>query len=120
LLAASRPVEALKSLDEGIARFGSVVTLQLRAIEIERKSKQYDNALKRVETILRQSARKDQWLLARAQILEEADRKQKALESWREALLAIDQLPENRRGTADTQERSKEIRAALARLEREL
>jgi tetratricopeptide (TPR) repeat protein len=120
LLAASRPVEALKSLDEGIARFGSVVTLQLRAIEIERKSKQYDNALKRVETMLRQSARKDQWLLARAQILEEADRKQRARESWREALLAIDQLPENRRATADTQERAREIHAALARLEREL
>ena len=61
--------EALRGLDEGIRRLGPVVTLQLAAIDLELRRKNYDAALARLDQITAQAERKQPWLARRSEIL---------------------------------------------------
>ncbi len=62
------PGAALRGLDQGIARLGPVVTLELAAIDLDLLLKKYDSALARLDRIAAQAARKDYWLARRAEI----------------------------------------------------
>lgn len=62
------PAAALRGLDQGIARLGPIVTLELAAIDLDLALKNYDSAVSRVDRIAAQAARKDYWLARRAQI----------------------------------------------------
>ncbi len=85
---------ALTGLDEGIAKLGSLVTLQLMAIEVEVKRKRWDAALTRLDGIAAQSERKESWLVRRAEILLLAERKDEAQQTLVAALAAIQSLPD--------------------------
>lgn len=89
--------EALRGLDEGIKRLGPLVTLQLAAIDIELRGKNYDAALTRLDLIAAQSERKETWLVRRGEILKAAGRNQEARDAFNAALVAIDSLPPARR-----------------------
>ena len=89
--------EALQGLDEGIKRLGPLVTLQLAAIDLELRSKNYDAALTRLDLITAQSERKEMWLVRRGEILKAAGRNEEAREAFNAALAAIDSLPPDRR-----------------------
>jgi predicted Zn-dependent protease len=66
--------EALRGLDEGINKLGPVVTLQLAAIDLELRRKNYDSALARLDQIAAQAERKEAWLVKRNEILKLAGR----------------------------------------------
>lgn len=85
--------EALLGLDEGINKLGPVVTLQLAAIDLELRSKNYDAALTRLDQIAAQSERKEAWLVKRGEILKLAGRDDEARAAFSAALLAIESLP---------------------------
>jgi predicted Zn-dependent protease len=87
------PGEALRGLDEGIARLGPVVTLQLAAIDLELRRKNYDAALSRIDQIAAQSERKEAWLVRRGEILKLAGRDDEARAAFNAALVAIESLP---------------------------
>lgn len=89
--------EALRGLDEGIRRLGPLVTLQLLAIDLESRRKNYDGALARLDLIAAQSERKEMWLVRRAEILRNAGRIEEARAAFKAALLAIESLPPDRR-----------------------
>jgi tetratricopeptide (TPR) repeat protein len=89
--------QALDSLDEGIARLGPIVTLELAAIELERCMKNWDGALRRVERLARVSPRQESWLVRRGDILSEAGRNAEARAAYAQALEAIESLPERYR-----------------------
>ena len=89
--------EALQGLDEGIKRLGPLVTLQLAAIDLELRNKNYDAALTRLDLITAQSERKETWLVRRGEILKAAGRNEEAREAFNAALAAIDSLPPHRR-----------------------
>jgi predicted Zn-dependent protease len=89
--------EALRGLDEGINKLGPVVTLQLAAIELELRSKNYDGALTRLDQIAAQSERKEAWLVRRGDILKLAGRDEQARAAFNAALVAIESLPAARR-----------------------
>ena len=74
-----RIYEALGGLDDGIRKLGPVVTLQLAAIELELRRKNYDAALTRLDQIAVQSERKEPWLVRRGEILKLAGRVHSAL-----------------------------------------
>src|ERR1041384_553853 len=93
---------ALNGLDEGIAKLGPLVTLQLDAIELEMDLANYDGALKRLETLAGQSERKETWLARKGEILLKAGRTQEARAAFGESLQAIKQLPEPLRTTKST------------------
>jgi tetratricopeptide (TPR) repeat protein len=106
--------EALRGLDEGIRKLGPIVTLQLPAIELELRRKNFDAALERIDTLAAQSERKESWLLQRGQILRLAGRKEKAQEAFRDALTAWQSLPENIRETKAGQQLGQQIRSELS------
>ena len=89
--------EALRGLDEGIKRLGPLVTLELAAIEIELRRKNYDAALDRLDLIAAQSERKEMWLVRRGEILKAAGRNEEAHVAFNAALVAIESLPPARR-----------------------
>lgn len=89
--------DALRGLDEGIHRLGPIVTLQLLAIDLESRCKNYDAALARLDLIAAQSERKEMWLVRRAEILRNAGRIEEARATFKAALLAIESLPPDRR-----------------------
>jgi predicted Zn-dependent protease len=85
--------EALRGLDEGIAKLGPVVTLQLAAIDLELRRHNYDAALTRLDQITAQSERKETWLVRRGEILKLAGRDDEARAAFNAALVAIESLP---------------------------
>ena len=85
--------EALHGLDEGIDKLGPVVTLQLAAIDLELRQKNYDAALTRLDQIAAQSERKEAWLVRRGEILKLAGRDEEARAAFNAALVAIESLP---------------------------
>ena len=113
LNAAGSRDEAVRGLDEGIARMGPLVTLELLAIDIETQLKRYDSALKRVDTVMTRLQRKESWLVRRAEILKLAGRAEESRTAYREALAAIEQLPPTHRTTRATLQLEASIRSAL-------
>ena len=106
-------IEALRGLDEGIERLGPLVTIQLHAIDLELKRKQFDAALARLEKISAQSPRKETWLARRGEILLQAGRREEARAAYEQALKALDTLPPGRRNVPSMNELERRIRAAL-------
>lgn len=88
-----RVKEALRGLDEGINKLGPIVTLQLAAIDLELRRKNYDGALVRLDQIAAQSQRKESWLVRRGEILKLAGRNDEARAAFNAALNAIESLP---------------------------
>ena len=105
--------EALRGLDEGIARHGPLVTLQLPAIELELREGRYDAALARLDTVAAKSPRQESWLARRGDILLRAGRTQEARTAYAAALAALEKLPAPRRRTRAVVELETRVRAAL-------
>ena len=85
---------ALRGLDEGIKLLGPLVTLQLRAIDLEVSRTNYNAALTRLDSIINQSARKENWLARRGDILLQAGKTNDARVSYELALAAAQSLPQ--------------------------
>jgi len=85
--------QALSGLDEGIRRLGAIVTLQSRAIELELARGNFDEALRRLETIRARANRQEVWLEKRGQILREAGRETEARVAFEAALQTVAKLP---------------------------
>ena len=101
-LSAARPArddEALASLDEGIARLGKLPTLSLAAIELQVKRGEFDDALRRLDTLRESQPRQEAWLERRGDILIAAQRPDEASQAWRDAMVALEALPPRLRGT---------------------
>ena len=105
--------EALRGLDEGIDKLGPVVTLQLAAIDLELRRKNYDAALTRLDQIAAQSERKEAWLVRRGEILKLAGRDDEARAAFNAALLAIESLPPGHRQSRSVTALALRARSAL-------
>ena len=114
--AAGRVDAGLRGLDEGIRRFGPLVTLELPAIELELRAHRYDRALARLALVSSQSPRKETWQARQGEILELANRATEALQAYSAALKAIETLPPERRRTAAMMELTERVQSAMARL----
>jgi len=107
---------ALQGLDEGMARLGPVITLELAAIDLELRALRHDAALRRVDAILARWPRKELWLARRGEILEQAGRHSEAHEAFAAARQALESLPPPRRKARLILEAAARIDAALLRL----
>ncbi len=107
---------ALRGLDEGIARLGPLVTLELMAIDLEVKLGAYDAGLVRLDAIAAAAERKENWLVRRGEILESAGRHADARAAYLKALTAIQELPEYRRRNRAVKALEMQVRDAWARL----
>jgi predicted Zn-dependent protease len=108
--------EAISGLDEGSARLGYPVTLEMEAIDLELFLGRHDAALQRLDRLLARSPRKESWMCRRGEILEAAGRSAEARDAYVSALRAIDALPSPRRGTRAMGDLERRIRSGLDRL----
>ncbi len=111
--------EAIKGLDNGMKRLGPLVTLQTLAIDLELSRHYYDAALTRLQQIERQAGRKEKWLLRRGEILAQAGRMDDSLEAFRQALAAIQSLPERHRTTKRTKDLESRLQTLLEKTDKE-
>jgi tetratricopeptide (TPR) repeat protein len=93
LTAEGQAGDALRSLNEGIKKLGPIVPLQSYAVDLELERKNTDAALARIETILAQVMRREDWLARRGDILIETGRTAEARKSYEAALAAVGHLP---------------------------
>lgn len=89
--------QALAVLDVAINQLGVLVQLQLPAIDIDLSIKNYQSALKRVDSLLAILKRKEKSLVKKAEILLLMGKPREAKESYRLALKSIAKLPAARR-----------------------
>jgi predicted Zn-dependent protease len=109
---------AITSLDEGIARLGPVITLQLYAIELELAKKNYKGALSRLDEITERARRKEKWLAQRGDILREAGELDQARVAYAESLSHIARLPKSRRGTPAVSRLEESLQEEMTKLAR--
>jgi tetratricopeptide (TPR) repeat protein len=104
--------DAIRGLDEGLARLGPIPALELRALAIEEGLGRVDDALARIDRLAAQSERKESWLKRRGDLLARAGRGAEARAAYAAALAAIAALPDWLRDAPDTSA----LAAELARL----
>lgn len=88
-----RTGDGLRSLDEGLKKFGAIESLQVFALELELEQNHVEAAIARLDTIIENAPRKETWLARRGDILLAAGRPIHAQKSFRSALDAIKLLP---------------------------
>jgi tetratricopeptide (TPR) repeat protein len=94
---AGRREDALRGLEEGLDRLGPVVTLDLKALEIEAALGRHEAALARVDRWLARPGRREEWQVRRAEILARLGRNAEARASADAALASLAALPPGRR-----------------------
>lgn len=112
----SNSTGALRILDSGINNLGNNTFLEEKAIQIELKNKMYENALSRIDKLLKNSPQKEKWLYKKGQILESTGRFEEARETYISALETLQERPSNKRKISALKELEQEIRKSLDRL----
>ena len=111
LARASHLNDAIAGLDEGLARLGPAVTLQLLAIELERRRGTFDSALARIDDLQERYDRVETVLVLRGDVLAQAGRKEEADAAYTDALQVIEERLSNRRAApAEAQLRADVLR----------
>jgi tetratricopeptide (TPR) repeat protein len=111
-----RTTLALRGLDEGIRKLGSIATLELMAIDLELANHHYDQALARLDKLATQGERPEIWLARRGDILERAARREEARAAYQAAWTAIESVPPSRRRVRATVDLENQLQSALERL----
>lgn len=112
----TRPAEVLAILDPAIPHLRFAPVLVDFAIELEMARKNYDAALARIDTALKQRHWQAPLLARRGDVLARAGQHPAAVSAYRAVLEAIEKLPEGNRTVADVQKLARETNAALTRL----
>ena len=105
---------AIAGLDEGLARLGPVVSLQVLAIDVERSRGAYDAALARVDAMSAQWDRDESLLALRGDVLAEAGRTLEAQAAYTAALQAVEEREARGRATPATRRLHEELVQRLA------
>lgn len=111
-----RPEAALQGIQAGIDKLGSIVTLQLSAIDMELNLRRFEAALARLDGLTAQSQRKESWLARRGEILLQAGRTNEARAACTSALTELESLPSRLRKTEAMRELEARVRRTLARM----
>ena len=107
---------ALRGIDEGLERWGQVITLQLHALELETRLGRHDAALARLERIAAGANRQETWHVRRGEIYDSAGQTDQARAAYTAALESIEALPSSRRSSRAMQELGEQARTALEKL----
>ncbi len=104
----------LAGLENGIRQLGPVPALESMALDLERGRGDTAAALRRIDGLLKSADRKERWLAERGDVLADAGRAAEAKAAYRDAIAAIDGLPERQQRTIATGELRSELAAKLA------
>lgn len=89
--------EALRVLDAGMAKLGTIPSLALKAMEMEVSQKHYDAALVRLDALQKASPRPEPWMAKRAALLEQAGRHDESRTAWESLASHLATLPNTER-----------------------
>ena len=92
--------EAIEWLKKGEAAFGFDIVLKSEELDLYIKSGQLKNAIRTVDTIIKQFNRKEKWLFKKATVYEKAGKMELAKKEYEATLMAIQQLPKRLQKTA--------------------
>ena len=109
---------ALRSIEAGRSEIGPAISLELRALELEKTLERYDEALERIARISHGRKTTAPWLVREAEILLLAGRPDEASTRLRRAMADLSALPTERRNVPTNLRLLGEIRALLAATER--
>ncbi len=115
-VAAGEPAAALQGLDEGLARLGGAITLELEALALERELGRTDAALARLQRLAGAAQRPELWLVRKGAILEQAGRVAEARQAYRQAREGLQELPRHVRTRGSMVRLADQIEEALLRL----
>ena len=104
---------ALQTIEQGISKLGSIVTLQLAALSIEEQTGLFDAALQRIDALKSAGVQEESRLVWRARVLAKSGRDQEARENCLQAKKALLAQAPQRRATAANQELLAEIDSLL-------
>jgi tetratricopeptide (TPR) repeat protein len=91
--------DALRVVESGIVTIGPAISLELRALSLERELRRFDHALNRVSSLADGAQSKAPWLLRKGEILLLADRPEEARHTLEEAKRLAATAPLARRHT---------------------
>lgn len=109
------PAGALAALNRGIADLGQVISLEVKALELEEAMQRHDAALERIESMLARPGRKDSLLSRKAAVLIAAGRTREARACAALARREFNAVPEARRLTGAGRKLDREIADLEAR-----
>ncbi len=104
---------ALAGLDEGLARLGGVLTLELQAVDLGISVKRYEEALARIDRIRKKAGRQEFWWERRGDILELAGRPAEARLAYQDAFEAVQSRPARIRKMTASQKLEERLRRKL-------
>lgn len=107
--------EAVRGLDEAITNGTPLPSLQMAAIEYDRRRGAFDSALARADGFVARYPVKEPWLTLRAEILEQAGRGTEARQTFRRVLAGIEGYSQIRRTLDLTKQLEARARQGLAR-----
>jgi predicted Zn-dependent protease len=108
--------QAIRALDEGIARSGPLASLEELAVELELARKNFDGALVRLEKIYSAGGRQETRLARRGEILAAAGQPIEARQAFVQAQRSIEALPARLRQTRAIQKLEGRVRRSLESL----
>lgn len=111
--AETNPQLALQCLEQGMQKFGPLITLQELALQFEIKNALYENAIQRIDKIMQPLQRKETWLVRKAEVFELSQQPQAAKATYHEAQKAIQQLKPRLQNTDVVKALSKKIEESL-------
>jgi tetratricopeptide (TPR) repeat protein len=100
LMSLGKQADAVRALDEGMARIGHVASLELAAIDLEAQMGHHEHALTRIDRLLAATPQNPAWVALRAELLQRTGRSDEARADYGRALAMIETRPAGRRGRA--------------------
>ena len=111
LARANRTDDALRAIDAGIARLGSLVTLERHALRLETGAGRYDAAQARLDRLIADSEMPAGWMLEKARLLRDRGDEGTARQIAARGLHVLADLPATRRRTPAMRELQAELQA---------
>jgi tetratricopeptide (TPR) repeat protein len=105
--------DALATLDSAAVPLGPLPALQAEAVSVARRAGLHEEALLRVDELLRAAPRRETWLAERGRILVDAGRRPEAWAAFSEALAELQALPLPQRNTAAIRALEQELHGHL-------
>lgn len=107
---------AAKAIDAGMNRLGRLITLEQRAIEYLEQGEQYDEAIARIDVIIKKLRRHEKWLIKKAGIESTKGDHTSARQTYELAKAAISKLPARYQKSELVQNELKEIEEGIVAL----